>query len=337
MYKFRNPDRGQWEQTIQEFPEANMLQSWQWGEMNSTLGHKVVRRIIITTEERVVGLMGCTIKNAKRGRYLEVAGGPLIDWRDTSLVDATVNELKLIGKENKCVFIRLRTQLLDEPTQHAIMQKLSARPSLMHVTADHTSIIDLSLDPEQLLANMRQQTRYEVRRTEKRGVKVGQVDPVEHIGIFHDMQVRTASRQNFYPPSLAFLYALCSSFEDTVYMYKASKDGKILNLAIVLSQGNEAAYFEAASTDEARREPGAYAIVWQAMLDAKNAGKKTFNLWGTAPPGVQNHRYSGVTTFKRGFGGRDVSYLPAHDIVLRPYAYRLTRLIELLRKRRRKL
>lgn len=336
MYNFDDSDQDQWNRAIEQFPEANMLQSWEWGEMNSTLGRTVIRRII-TAEDGIVGLIGCTVKDAKRGRYLEVAGGPLIDWEDAGLVDATVGELRAIGKQHNCVFIRIRPQLLDKSTHHATMARIGATTSLMHVTADHTSIIDLSLDAEQLLANMRQQTRYEVRRAEKRSIKIDQVDPLNHLELFHEIQVRTASRQNFYPPSLAFLYALCDSFGDNVNMYKASKDDTILNLAIVISQGNEAAYFEAASTDDARREPGAYAIVWQAMLDAKNANRKSFNLWGTAPPGAQNHRYSGVTTFKRGFGGCDVAYLPAHDIVLRPTMYRLTRLVELLRKKRRKL
>lgn len=336
MYSFEDATRQIWEQALQQFEEANLLQSWQWGAMNESLGNKVTRRIVVRDNE-IVGALSCITKDAKRGRYLEVAGGPLIDWTNPNLVEATIGELRNIGKQHNCVFVRMRPQLLDEKAHQESMQQIGAKPSLMHVTADHTSIVDLTQNTDILLSNMRQQTRYEVRRAEKRGVKIEQIEPLENIEIFHDMQVNTASRQNFYPPSLEFLRAICENFGRQARMYRASKDGETLNLAIVISQGNEAAYFEAASTSQARREPGAYAIVWQAMQDAKNAGIKNFNLWGTAPPHLDNHRYSGVTTFKRGFGGRDVAYLPAHDIVLQPIRYQLTRLIELLRKKRRKL
>ena len=73
------------------------------------------------------------------------------------------------------------------------------------------------------------------------------------------------------------------------------------------------------------------------MKDLKKDGIKRFNLWGIAPPGVENHRYSGVTTFKTGFGGEIIEFIPAQDIVVSKIKYKLDELVENARKKKRNL
>ena len=337
MYNFQEPEnRETWDNALKQFPEANLLQSWQWGDSNEQLGHTIVRYVVMDNHA-IVGAFSGIVKNAKRGRYLEIPGGPLLDWTNQPLVDAVITQLRTIGREHHCVFIRFRTQLPDTLENRQLMQKIGAKESLIHVTADHTAIVDLDRNEDTLLSAMRQQTRYEVRRSVQRDIAVEYTNPLEAIEIFHALQAETAKRQNFYAPSLSYLRSLCVAFGDNARLYRASKDGTVLNLALTLTFGNEIAYFEAASTIDARKEPGAYAIIWRIMQDAKTDGLATLNLWGTAPPGAKHHRYAGVTTFKRGFGGRDVAYLPAHDIALRPVQYLATRGFEWARKKRRHL
>ena len=133
------------------------------------------------------------------------------------------------------------------------------------------------------------------------------------------------------------MQSLGQSFGDNLRLYRAKKDGKLLNLALVIGWGEEADYFEAASTPAARQEPGAYGIVWQAIKDAKKAGYGRFNFWGIAYSDNSNHRYAGVTTFKRGFGGEDVEYLPAHDMIISRWRYLINWTIETFRRKKRGL
>lgn len=337
MYSFKIvEEHSQWGLLTEQHPEASLQQSWQWGDVSKALGHDVLR-VLIMHDDALVGGMSCIVKNARRGRYLEVPGGPLIDWTDIGLVDACLTHLRQIAREQSCVFVRFRPQLEDSKDHRQLLRESGAREALMHISADHTSIIDLSPDLDTLLANMRQQTRYEVRRAPRRDVTVRQIRGTTALDTFHQLHVDTAKRQNFIPPSRRYLDACADAFGDDAKIYEARKGSDLLNIAMVLWFGHEAAYFEAASTPQARKDPGAYAVVWQAMQDAKAVGLQYFNLWGTAPPDRPNHRYAGVTTFKRGFGGRDVAYVPAHDLVIKPLQYRLTRAFEYARKRRRKL
>ena len=99
----------------------------------------------------------------------------------------------------------------------------------------------------------------------------------------------------------------------------------------------EGDYYEAASTLLNRKLPGAYALLWQAMRGLKQEGYERFNLWGIAPANQPNHRYAGVTTFKTGFGGEIVEYVPAHDMIVSKIKYLKNLAVETVRKKKRHL
>ena len=121
-----------------------------------------------------------------------------------------------------------------------------------------------------------------------------------------------------------------------IYLSRSSEHEPIA-YGLILVSGLEAEYFEAASTDLGRKLPGAYTLQWQVIRDLKAQGIKRYNLWGIAPLGQKHHRYAGVTTFKTGFGGDIIEYLPAQDLVLRRGRYLLNLAIETLRKKIRHL
>ena len=149
----------------------------------------------------------------------------------------------------------------------------------------------------------------------------------------------TATRQHFVPPDLKTLMAEHKAFSDNakIYIAKTAEEKAPIAYGLILVDGEEAEYYEAASTDLNRKLPGAYALQWQVIKDLKKQGVKRYNLWGIAPPNQPHHRYAGVTTFKTGFGGEIVSYVPAHDFVVSKIKYAPDYLIETIRKKRRHL
>lgn len=322
-----------WQKIIKLFSEANFLQSPAYGRMNEILGAKV-----ITDDFGGKGHALMIVRDAKRGRYLEIPCGPLIDWDNGDSVKSTITRIRDIAKKEKCVFVRIRPQL---PAISKNLKKLTnhgLRKSPMHLAAEHTVMIDLTLPEDKLLANMRRQTRYEVRRSEKIGIKVSRDNSEEIFQEFHKVQLETAKRQGFVPPDLKTLLAEREAFGDNIWIYKASsEEGKPVAYGMVISDGKEGDYYEAASTELNRKLPGAYALLWRAMRDLKADGYQRFNLWGIAPAGQPNHRYAGVTTFKTGFGGDVVEFVPAHDLVISRLRYLMDLLVEKIRKKWRRL
>lgn len=346
-----------WKEVVERFPEANMLQSPEYGRMNEILGEKVV-----VEDFGGQGWALMIVRDAKRGRYLEIPCGPLIDWEDKAVRKRVLARITEVAKAEKCVFVRMRPQLRGSAKNLAILEGLGLKRSPMHLAAEHTVMIDLAPTPEELLAGMRRQTRYEVRRAGKLGISVERRRDEAIFREFHEVQVETARRQGFVPPSLKVLLAEKEAFGEEAEIYVArtgvNEGGTGVNASeadvdrggtgvrakaeaiaygLILKSGKEGDYYEAASTALNRKLPGADAVLWQAMQDLRAEGYQRFNLWGIAPEGEPNHRYAGVTTFKRGFGGEVVEYVPAHDLVLNPLRYAKDWVVETARRKRRHL
>lgn len=322
-----------WAKITERFPEANLLQSPEYGEMNKSLGNKV-----FTEDFEGAGYALMVVRDAKRGRYLEIPCGPLVDFTDKKAVREVFEKIREIAEREKCVFVRIRPQLLDTSENLKILGNLGLRKSPMHLAAEHTVILDLTKSEEELLAEMRRQTRYEVRQAKKKGIVVSKNRSEEIFREFHEVQAETAKRQGFVPPNIRALLALREGFNEAAKIYVAeTAEGEKIAYGLVISSGEEADYYEAASTLLNRKLPGAYALLWRAIRDAKAAGARRFNLWGIAPAGQPNHRYAGVTTFKTGFGGEIIEYIPAHDLVISRFKYLKNLVVETIRRKRRKL
>lgn len=322
-----------WEKVVKQYPEVNFLQSPYYAKVNEILGNKV-----ITEDFEGKGYAQMVVRNAKRGRYLEIPCGPLMNWNNKSTVKAVFARITEIAKDKKCVFVRVRPQLVKNAKNMQIFTELGLKIAPMHLAAEHTVVINLKKTEDELLADMRRQTRYEVRRADKQGIQVEKSRSEAIFGEFHKIQAKTAERQGFVPPNLKTLLAEREGFGDNIDMYVSkTADGAPIAYGMIIRAGKEGDYYEAASTELNRKLPGAYALLWQAMRDLKSEGYERFNLWGIAPPGQPNHRYAGVTTFKTGFGGEVVEYVPAHDMIINKLGYMKDLIVETARKKRRHL
>ena len=329
-------DIKEWEGFLEKHPEVNFLQSWYWGEFHKKLG-KDVRRVGFYHGKKLVGVMLSVVENARRGRYLTVPGGPILDWGDGQLVDAAFLEMKRIGKETRSVFVRIRPQLREEGRE--IFKGYGCVDAPMHLHAELSNILEISKSEEELKAAMRKTTRYEIRQAKKIGIKVEVGRDEDLIKEFYNLQIETARRQGFVPFSYKYLREQMKVFfeMDKGLLYRAMYEGKMLAQAFIIFYGEEAAYHYGASTQEGRRYPGAYLLQWEAIMEAKRRGLKRYNFWGVAPEDEKSHRFYGVSVFKRGFGGEDVAYLHAQDLVIDRAMYVVNYSIEWVRKKLRRV
>lgn len=322
---------------LKNHPEVNFLQTSSWGRTYEADG-KQVFYFGVYNNKKICGSAVVILKPARRGRYLEIPGGPVLDWDgDQKILQAFMEEIKDFACQNDCVFVRMRPNIPDTDEHRALAKDLGLIQSPMHLHAEHTVMLDLTKTEDELIANMRRQTRYEVRRANKLGIKVEYATDKKAFNDFYDLQLDTAKRQGFIPSERKLILAQHKIFGDNARIYTASLDDKILAQGLILMQKPEAIYHEAASTLDGRKFPGAYALQWQVMKDAKALGIDRYNLFGVAPPNSPHHRYAGVTTFKTGFGGEQVAYLPAQDLVIKSTHYKLVHALEEIRKRRRHL
>ncbi len=332
-------DASLWEGFIQTHPEANFLQSWLWGEFNILIGRQVFRQGFFR-DGALVGVMLAIVEPARRARYLTVPGGPIIDWQDKLLVKAVIDDMKTLGIKESCVFVRVRPQIVENLDNSKMFTSFGFRRAKMHLHAELTSQLDITKTENELRDEFRKNTRYELKQAKKRGIVVRSTTTPSAVDEFYDLQLQTAKRHGFVPYGKKFLQEQFKVFSGAgkALLYRAeTADGKLIAMAFVIFYNQEAAYHYGASTELGRKEPGAYAIQWEAIKEAKSRGMGRYNFWGVVLPEQTNHRFYGVSVFKRGFKGSDVEYLHARDLVLNWPKYLPNLGVETIRKYRRHL
>lgn len=327
-------DKKDWDSVFEKHPEANFLQSWEWGEFHEAMGNKVIRSGFYV-ETKLVGIMLSIVEKARRGTYLTVPAGPIIDWENASLIDNFKAEIIEIAKEYKCAFVRVRPQLESNDFSKNLFKSLGFRSAPMHLHAELTNQLDITKPTEELMANMRKATRYEIRKAEKIGVIIKESSDPKDIQGFYDLQLDTARRQGFVPFSYKFLHEQFMVFASSHHavLYSAFFEKNLLAQGFIIFYGKEGVYHYGASTTEGRNYPGAYLIQWCAIQEAKKRGMTRYNFWGVAAE--EHHRFANLSMFKRGFGGTDLEYLHAQDLIVNYPKYLVNFAIEMLRKKMR--
>lgn len=355
-----------WESFLEKRADQNFLQSWYWGETQEKLGKKIFRFSIAEDTPGVApvkdrrfpgggnlkGLALLIKEEARRGSYLACPAGPLLNWQNKKLFPFFVQKIKKIAHQEKVSFIRIRPQILNTPENQKLFKQHGFISAPMHMHAETTWQLALKhprsgrMDSpgvgwktnEELLQQMTKDHRYEIRKAEKRGVKIIFSEDLSDIKLLYEMQLETAKRHKFVPFSKKLLTAEFESFlkNDNLVLLKAIWQNRPVAIAAIIYYGKEAVYHYSATTEEARKVSASYLILWEAIKEAKKRKMERFNFWGVAPKGKKGHRFSQLNHFKKGFGGFEIDYLSAQDLPIKP-PYWLTFAFETLRRKLRKL
>jgi len=329
-------DKELWENFLAGHPEANFLHSWYWGEFQKQIGREAIR-VGFYSNGKLLGIMLSIVEPAKRARHLIMPGGPILDWNNKELTTSFGKEIRNLGKIHNCVFARVRPQLENNDFSQNIFRKVGFSKAPMYLHAELTSQLDIKKREEDLLANMRKATRYEIKKALSLGIQI-ETNGEKNIKDFYKLQTETAKRQGFVPFSKKFLETQFDVFikNNKAIFYTAKYKRKILAQAFIIFYGAEAVYHYGASTEFGRKYPGSYLIQWEAIREAKKRGQGRYNLWGVSPENSSDHRFKGLSLFKRGFGGHDVQYLQAQDLVISTPRYLANYLFETVRRRLRR-
>lgn len=331
-------DKDVWDGFVENHQEANFLHAWQWGEFHISRGKTIVRRGVMKGGT-LVGVYEGVVETAKRGTHLSIAGGPIVDWADTKTVQLLRDDMLSQAKQYGCVFVRVRPQLESTDTSLALFKRLGFKKAPMYLSVELAGVLDLTLDEEEILKGMRQRLRRALRKAEKNNIEVETSTDPAKMKEFYAIQLQTAGRHGFVSFSEDFLTKQFTAFAETgnAVLYTARYEGEVLAQNFMIMYGNEASYHYGVSTELGTKLSGAPLLHMQAMRDARERGIKRYNFWGIVDEEDTSHRFYGVSVFKRGFGVQELRYVPAHDLILKPAAYKLTWLIETARRKWRKV
>ena len=317
-----------WEEFSLNSSPNSILQSWNWGEFNNVLGHKIWRLGIWEGEKLKAILL--TIKYTTRlGNYLYCPRGPIYDWQDLKIFDLFIKKLKEIAIKENCNFVRIEPSLEETSENQIKFDKMGFKRAVSFVQAEDVWLLPLKQSEDEILSGMRKTTRYLVRHEPLQGVRISVSTDQKAIEQFVDLLFSTASRKGFAGNTHKRDYYLNQfkilSKDNQEKIYIAQKDSKILSMALIGFYGEMAYYLHAASNPKQKESVG-YSLQWEAIKEAKRRGCRYYNFWGVLKdkyfkPG---HPWYGFSLFKRGFGGFKYTYIRAQDFPLssKYYIYR---------------
>ena len=291
--------------------DPSFLQSWEYGRMQEHLKNTPLHLGIYEGDKLLHSFLFILFR-AKRGAFLFCPYG---DFSDEEL-NLLLPFLRHFGKTHHVDFIRL-SPLMDD-THRALFKAHGFRNAPVHmIHPELLWLLDIAPSEEVILAQMRKNTRYYVRRGEKDGVKIESGASQELLDRFYRIHEETSKRQGFVPYSKTYLDEQLKIFgpRDELKVYVALFEGKPIASAVVMYYGKEAAYHHGASLSEYNKIPASYLIQWEAIKEAKRRNFLRYNFWGVVE-NAPRHPWAGLSFFKQGFGGYGKHILHCQDLPL---------------------
>ena len=326
--------RSVWDGYVSKLPEANFLQSWDFYEFHKARGKKIVRRLVYRDEE-IVGAYAGVVETARRGRYLAIAGGPLIDFSDAKMVSSVFSDIREQGKALECVFVRVRPQEVLSDNILEVLSNQGLKRAPMYLSVEFAGVLELNKSEEEILAGASQGFRRKLRKAAKLDIEITADTSDESIKEFCRLEKLHAERQKYVAFSGDFLRKQFEAFREggEVLIYTAKFEGETLAQNFMIFYGPEASYHYGVSSELGTKYSAAPLLHMAAMEEARKRECIRYNLWGIVEPDEKSHRFYGVSEFKRSFGCEELRYTPAHDMILKPLQYQKTKLVESARKR----
>jgi len=158
----------------------------------------------------------------------------------------------------------------------------------------YTYLLDIGLTEKELLANFSSERRKNVKDALKKEPQI-EKDYSENEVIARVKSTLEASGLNYDYDTL--LRIINSDFSYTV---SAISEGEVDAAAVIVYDSHRAYYIAGGSSKEPRKAGSSALVLWEAILEAKRLGIRTFDFCGSSVPSIEK--------FIRGFGGELTPY-----------------------------
>lgn len=213
-------------------------------------------------------------------------------------------------------------------------RKWNLRKATTNILPSDTLFIDLNKDTDRLLKEMKPKTRYNLRLSLRKGVRVRKADRDEFdawYSLYRETclrnKVRFCGRKYF--ETVLGTAAGCTKSPAEVELLFAEIDDRPLAGMFLAFSNNRATYLYGASSSTDRNYMASYALQWEAICRAKNYGCTEYDMFGIAPYPSPSHPLYGLYRFKTGFGGRIFHRMGCWDYPFAPDKYAMFRATEM--------
>jgi lipid II:glycine glycyltransferase (peptidoglycan interpeptide bridge formation enzyme) len=379
-----------WNSIIAKLPNPHFLQTYEWGQVKAKYGWQPIYLVwdeqgnmkaetdvdrlssfVFPPSAAALILKRQILRNgfAARLSILYSPKGPLLlDWTNEPLRTRVLNDLQSFAKQQGAIFLKMDPDVVlgtgvpaseDEVVYdngQLVMKDLTRRGwgyASNQIQFKNTVVIDLNSTEEEMLARMKQKTRYNIRLAEKKGVAL-RVGMKDDLPMLYKMYAETSVRDGFVIRDEGYyktVWELFMSNEQSSVVNRQSSmpfaepliaevDGEPVAAIFVFYFAGRAYYVYGMSRNVHREKMPTYLLQWEAMKRAKAKGCVAYDLWGAPEVFDESDSMWGVYRFKEGLGGKVVRTLGAWDFAPSPlwytlYSKMMPRVLDVMRSRGR--
>ncbi|HEX5590025.1 MAG TPA: peptidoglycan bridge formation glycyltransferase FemA/FemB family protein [Candidatus Limnocylindrales bacterium] len=311
-------DETAWEDFVQAADPSPYLQRSAWARVKAANGWSATRFLADTPAGpigaqillRRPGPLPWAFAYAPRGPVAPAAG-----WRPEAIAPFTQGARAALGREGRVSHLRIDPEIeadgpLDpEGRLRTALRDAGWRPAPAIQPAS-SRLIDLRADEAALWGDLRKKWRQYVNRARTGGVTVEDAEG-DLLPVFYEIYRETAARAGF-------LIRTERAYRDVWEAYRPQglarlliarlPDGEPAAALFLVRSGTRVVEPYGGMTEAGAESRANYLLKWEAIRSSREAGAETYDLWGLAHPGIAH--------FKAGFGGREVRYVGAWDLVL---------------------
>ena len=380
-----------WNSLISNLPNPHFLQTYEWGQVKAKYGWSPLYALWdadgkwkVESDPNQLSAFDSPVAAAlilkrqilrsgfaARLSILYLPKGPLLDWTNESLRNRVLNDLQSFAKKQGAIFLKMDPDVvlgrgvpqseydaLDSSGQ-SVLSELQGRGwsyAADQIQFKNTVLIDLSPSEEELLAKMKQKTRYNIRLAEKKGLTL-RIGTPDDFDMLYKMYAATSVRDGFVIRDQGYYQTVWQTFltgdQSPVSHLQspipnpqlpftepliAEVDREPVAAIFVFYFAGRAYYVYGMSRDAHREKMPTYLLQWEAMKRARAKGCMVYDLWGAPDVFDESDSMWGVYRFKEGLGGEVVRTLGAWDFAPNPLWYKLyseviPRLLDVMRSR----
>ncbi|GJQ53128.1 MAG: hypothetical protein HKUEN02_19750 [Anaerolineaceae bacterium] len=374
-----------WNSIISKLPNPHFLQTYEWGQVKAKYGWEPIYLLwdnegkmkeerdpihlssfLFPPSAAALILRRRILQNsfAARLSILYSPKGPLLDWTNESLRKRVLDDLQSFAKKQGAIFLKCDPDIVlgtgvpqsaddaEDKNGSAVTPELKRRGwgySSDQIQFKNTVVIDLHPTEDELLARMKQKTRYNIRLAEKKGVSL-RVGKLGDLPILYKMYAETSVRDGFVIRGEEYYQTVWETFmQANVETLKRSNvpacepliaevNSEPVAAIFVFYFAGRAYYVYGMSRDVHREKMPTYLLQWEAMKRAKARGCTAYDLWGAPEVFDESDSMWGVYRFKEGLGGKVVRTLGAWDFAPNQFWYRMysdimPRVLDVMRSR----
>lgn len=319
-----SPESPHWDHFLANSIDGHHVQTSLWAKVKAQLGWRAVR-IEVWKADRIVGGLQLLLREMSVfGTLGYVPKGPIVSAENQDIVPRLIKELLRVTKQLRTRYVIVQpadqgANIAEQLVEHGLRQSpLEAFPIA-------TTALDFTPPLEQILANMKSKTRYNIRYAARHGVTVRPGDAAD-VPLFHRLLMATAQRQGFEDYSLDYFEQLYDLFAKPGYaqLFVAEFDEAPVAALLAIPFGSSVLFKKGGWSGEAGHAHPNEAMHWAAIQWAKANGYQSYDFEGINSQvahaiihdqPVPKSLVDSVTRFKLGFGGGVQLVPPAYGYV----------------------